>query len=392
MNAELLKKEVQKYLQGQSATDPARIALTKSPFPAISSTELAIQVESRQKARLKLPEWYDCSTIYYPVGLSIEQASSSTTAAYKADLIEEGERLIDLTGGFGVDSCFFAKKASWVVHCELNQELSDIARHNAWQFGQDNIEFICADGVGYLLSLPAGSFTTAFVDPSRRVKTQKVFRLEDCEPNLLAIQDELLACCKRIVVKTSPLLDLSLTLAQLKQVREVHILSIKNECKELLFVMESGFEGTPTLHPVLLNEEEKRLSFQRQEEIEAKLVLGTPDAYLYDPDVALLKAGAFKWIAGRFGLQKLHQNTHLYTAATLDFSFPGRIFRVTKVLAYKDFKKEKGGMAANVIAKNFPLSVAELRKKHKITESKNTFLFFCRTSDEQLKVIIGERL
>lgn len=392
MNTELLKEEVQAYLQQQAEASPARIALAKSPFTALSSAALAAQIESRQKARLKLPEWYRTSGIYYPVALSIEQASSATTAAYKASLVEEGEKLIDLTGGFGVDSFFFARKSSRVLHCELNAELSDIARHNARQLGQHNIDFICADGVGHLLSLPAGSFTTAFIDPSRRVKTQKVFRLEDCEPNILAVQDELLDRCQRVLVKTSPLLDLSLTLAQLKHVCEVHIVSIKNECKELIFVMEAGFEGSPTLSAVLLNEEEKKLSFQREEESGAALRLGEPGAYLYDPDVALLKAGVFKWISSRFDLFKLHQNTHLYTSAVLDRSFPGRVFRVMKVLAYKDFKKEKGGHAANVIAKNFPLSVSELRKKHKIAESKDTFLFFCRTSDEQLRVIAAERL
>src|SRR5690606_30540724 len=150
-------------------------------------------------ARLKLPEWYQRDGIYYPVALSIEQASSATTASYKAGLIGDGERVIDLTGGFGVDTHYFARKSGQVLHCELNQELSDIARHNAGQFDQNNIEFICTDGVSHLLSLAPGSFTTAFIDPSRRVKTQKVFRLEDCEPNIVEVQDELLERCKHLL-------------------------------------------------------------------------------------------------------------------------------------------------------------------------------------------------
>lgn len=392
MNPELLTEEVQRYLQAHAKASPAAVALSKSPFPSVNSAELAVQLESRQKARLKLPEWYNTPGIYYPVALSIEQASSTTTAAYKATLIEPEERVIDLSGGFGADSLFLARKAAYVLHCELNRELSEIAQHNAGVLGQMNMDFICTDGVQHLLALPPGTFSTAFGDPSRRVKTQKVFRLEDCEPNIVSVQDELLKRCRCLLVKTSPLLDISLSLEQLKHVREVHILSIKNECKELLFLMEAGFEGTPTLHAVLLNEVERRVSFRREEETNAALKLGVPDTYLYDPDVALLKAGAFRWVASHFNIYKLHQNTHLYTAAHLDLSFPGRIFRIEQVQPYRDFKKGKGGMAANVIAKNFPLSVAELRRKHKIAESKDAFLFFCRTSDEELKVIFGARL
>jgi len=391
MNREVLTPAVQRFLLEKTDANPQKIALAKSPFEKVSSSELAAQIESRQKAKKKIPLWFHSNFIYYPPTVSIEQASSEQTALYKSKLIPENETVIDLTGGFGVDTFYFSLKAKSVVHCEINPQLSQIAAHNAKQLGRDNIQFINENGIDYIIN-NNGYYTTIFIDPSRRVNTKKVFKLDDCEPNIIQYQDELLKKGQQVIIKTSPLLDISLSISQLKHVKEVHIISLKNECKELLFVLEKDFVGIPIIHATLINDsKEYTFSFLETEEKESALLIGEPMQYLYDPDVALLKAGCFKLVAQRYKLKKLNLNTHLYTSNDRIESFPGRMFKITETHVYKDFKKTKANLSANVLAKNFPLNVENLRKKHRIKESENDFIFFCRTSNDDLSVIFAER-
>lgn len=391
MNREVLTPAVQRFLLEKANADPRKIALTKSPFVKVSSSELATQIESRQKAKKKLPLWFNSDSIYYPPTISIEQASSEKTALYKSKLIPENSAVIDLTGGFGVDTFYFSLRAKSVVHCEINTQLSEIAAHNAKQLGRDNIQFINGNGIEYIIN-HNDSYNTIFVDPSRRVNTKKVFKLDDCEPNIVQYQAELLKKSQQLIIKTSPLLDISLSISQLDHVKEVHIISLKNECKELLFVLEKDFIGIPLIHATLINDDKEYVfSFLETEEKESTFQIEEPMQYLYDPDVALLKAGCFKLIAQRYKLKKLNLNTHLYTSNERIKSFPGRVFKVKEVLEYKNFKKTKTNLSANVIAKNFPLNVESLRKKHRIEESENDFIFFCKTSNDKLSVILTER-
>ncbi len=391
MNREVLTPAVQRFLLEKANADPRKIALTKSPFEKVSSSELAIQIESRQKAKKKLPLWFNSDAIYYPPAISIEQASSETTALYKSKLIPKNSTVIDLTGGFGVDTFYFSLRAKSAVHCEINTQLSEIAAQNAKRLGRNNIQFINGNGIDYIISNNT-FYNTIFVDPSRRVNTRKVFKLDDCEPNIIQYQNELLNKSQQVIIKTSPLLDISLSISQLNHVKEAHIISLKNECKELLFVLEKGFTDTPLIHATLLNDKnEYTFSFFENEEKEAAFQIGEPVQYLYDPDVALLKAGCFKLIAQRYKLKKLNLNTHLYTSNERIESFPGRLFKIKEVLEYKDFKKTKTILSANVIAKNFPVNTESLRKKHKIEESENDFIFFCKTSNDKLSTIFAER-
>jgi precorrin-6B methylase 2 len=391
MNREVLTPAVQRFLLEKTNADPRKIALAKSPFEKVSSSELATQIESRQKAKKKLPLWFNSDSIYYPPTISIEQASSETTALYKSKLIPENGTVIDLTGGFGVDAFYFSLRSKSVFHCEINTQLSEIASHNAKQLGKGNIHFINGNGIDYLLSNDS-FYNTIFVDPSRRVNTRKVFKLDDCEPNIIQYQDELLKKSNQVLIKTSPLLDISLSISQLNHVKEIHIISLKNECKELLFILEKAFIGQPIIHAILLSDnKEFKFSFSDSEEKEATFIIGEPMHYLYDPDVAILKAGCFKLLAQRYSLKKLNLNTHLYTSNERIENFPGRVFNVKEVLEYKDFKKAKKGLSANVIAKNFPLNVESLRKKHKIEESEKDFIFFCKTNNDKLSVILAER-
>lgn len=265
MNKNILAPAVQEYINNHLNGDVFTIAMAKSPFPEVSSKELANQIAAKQKSIKKLPTWYQQEMIYYPALLSIEQCSSESTAAYKSRLTM-GESLIDLTGGFGVDSLFFARKLKSVTHCELYPELSEIAAHNAQVLKQSNMTFLALDGIAYLQENKV-EFDNIYIDPARRSSIGKVFMLKDCTPNVVEHLDLLLSKSKRILIKTAPLLDLSAGLKELKNVSEIHVVSVKNECKELLWVVENEPTEQVKIVCTTLNEQEKALAFSKEKRI-----------------------------------------------------------------------------------------------------------------------------
>lgn len=387
MNQEILSEAVQKYLKKICAEQPSSIALRKSPFPQVRASELANQVDGYQRSAKKIPAWLSFPAIYFPEKLNLEQCSSSETGLFKANLIQKDSTLIDLTGGFGVDSFYFAQVAKQVTHCEINTDLSEITAHNFAQMKQHNIACQAMDGL-VLLNQNENTYDYIYIDPSRRVKQQKVFLLEDCEPNVVAAQDLFFQKAANILTKVAPLLDITQALRSLRHVKAVYVISVNNDCKELLFLQEKGFVGTPQIHAVRIQHQRQQVfSFSQEQERDSVAVLGLPGKYLYDPDVALTKAGAFKSLATRFDLQKLHTNTHLYTANFLVSDFPGRCFEIIAVTPYAAFKKCKKGEKANVSTKNFPLKVEELRKKFNIKDGGERYLFFTCNKQQELLVI-----
>lgn len=392
MNEHILAPEVQQFLREHERTASTTIALRKSPFPTVTPAELAQQLDSRQRCGRKLPLWHHTLGIYYPEKLSIEQASSQLTASHKANLLSEGSRVIDLTGGFGIDAFFFARRAKAVTHCETNAALSRIAKHNALILGMVNGNFIAADGIGHLLDQPDNAFDVAYIDPSRRVEQRKVFRLEDCVPNVVATQHDLLRKVPRLIIKSAPLLDIAAALQALVCVSTVHIISVGNECKELLFVLDRGYRDGPHLvATALVNDGTASFTFTPSEERAANPTFGYPAGYLYEPDAALLKSGAFKLTATRYGLKKISHHTHLYTAAEQRSDFIGRTFRITDVMSYTAFKKTKTVHRGNVSTRNFPLKAEVLRKRHRIDEDSERHLFFCKGTKDELLVIFTSK-
>lgn len=377
MNKAILSEAVQDYLRQHQHAHATDMALRKSPFAAVSSSELAQQIDGRQRAAKKIAPWTLVPGIYYPEKLSLEQCSSVETGNFKASLIQPGSTLIDLTGGFGVDSFYFASSAAKVWHCERNEALADIAAHNFQTLGLQNISCHAGDGIA-LLERSDEHFDYIYSDPSRRVQQQKVFRLQDCEPNIVAHQALFFSKARCIISKLAPLLDISLALHTLQHVKDVYVLSVQNDCKELLFIQEQGYEGDVQVHAVrLLPQGQQTFSFSYAEEQAAESSFGPVDAYLYDPDVALTKAGAFKSLGHTLGINKLHPHTHLYTSASPLPGFPGRRFQVIAVHPLRSLKKGLGLRKANIISKNFPLRVEDIRKKFKIADGGNDFLFFC---------------
>ncbi|MGN7514715.1 MAG: THUMP-like domain-containing protein [Allomuricauda sp.] len=392
MNELILNTGVQDFINKKLSSDIMTVLLSKPVFEGISQKELTEQIEAKKKCKDKLPTWFISFNIYYPNKLNIEQTSSEITAAYKAEIVS-GKSLVDLTGGFGVDSYFFSKKIDQVFHCEINQELSGIANHNFKVLGQENIQCSSEDGVEFLKK-STDSFDWIYVDPSRRNdKKGKVFLLEDCLPNLPEHLPLLFKKTQHILVKTSPLLDIKMGITALNFVKEVHVVAIQNEVKELLFVLEKEYMGSIQIKTInLLPEQRDIFNFELEEEQDAQIHFGEPLSYLYEPNTAILKSGGFKSVAKAHGLVKLHPHSHLYTADNI-IDFPGRRFEIHQVLPYsKKSLKTLAVSKANITTRNFPLSVAEIRKKHNIKDGGNRYLFFTKTIDDALLVLDCEKV
>ncbi len=360
------------------------MAFTGSPFKNVSVQELIQQIESRKKIEKKLASWFKTEQIYYPPKLNLEQTSSEKTAAYKASITNE-KTLADITGGFGVDSFFFSEKFKTVHHFEINKSLSEIAAYNFKILGTSNIK--CFSGNG-MHQLSKNKYDVIYVDPSRRHENKgKVFFLRDCEPNLPKNLDSLLDQSKKILVKTSPMLDLSIGLEELKYVSEIHIVAINNEVKELLWLINKDYLESPLIKTINFSKNsEERFEFNWNEK--QKAVYSSPKKYLYEPNAAIMKSGAFDLVSAKYCINKLHQHTHLYTSNNL-IEFPGRRFEIKEVIPFqkKQIKKSLIIKKANITTRNFPESVSNIRKKLKISDGGDDYLFFT-TTESTMKIIL----
>lgn len=387
MNPELLKPNVQAYLNQNIGVDPTVFSLKKSPFPKLTSAELAQQLAGRKKAKVKLPSWYAKEGILYPPGINLEQCSSEITGRYKAGLTG-GKTILDLTGGFGVDSSFFSQRNETVFYCELMPELTEITRHNFKILGIDNIDVRNISGLDFLGQFKSRNQKANWIyaDPSRRdSKGGRVIKLEDYEPNIPANLEIILESTNNLLLKTSPMLDLAVGINSLSNVREIHIVGVKNEVRELLWWIQPDYSGPITMVAIdLIYGTEFRVS---DKEESTQCDLGLPGKYLYEPHAALMKTGAFSLIGQRFGIPKIHPHTHLFTSEAL-VDFPGKRFRILEVLPYKakklPFKK------ANIAARNFPESVDQIRKRTGIKVGGHINLFFVKILDESYKVMVTE--
>lgn len=386
MNEDLLNQEVQRYILDHLNTDVLSLLFKESPFPNIAIKELAEQIEAKAKSKKKLPTWFATTNIYYPNKLNISQTSSEVTANYKAGLLE-GKTLLDMTGGFGVDSYAFSKKITEVYHLEENEILSKIASHNFKQLKANNIKVVHGDGLQYLAN-SAISYDWIYIDPSRRdEKNKRVYFLSQCKPDVTESLDLLFAKSHNILIKTGPLLDIEAGLEELKHVSEIHIVGVDNEVKELLWILKKGHAGPIKVKTVNHgNNGNQIFSFLLQEEKDALSKFSLPQEYLYEPNATILKSGAYRLLGKEFNLYKLHQHSHLYTSNELK-EFPGRVFKIKNVLPFnKKSIKSLGYEKANISTRNFPISVSEIRKKTKWKEGGETYLFF--TKNELQKLII----
>lgn len=387
MNPDILHPDVQKYINDNLKKDVTKLAFQGSPFDTISTQELISQIASKQKCEKKLPIWYQTENIYFPPKINLEQTSSEISARYKSSIIT-GDSIVDITGGFGVDCYFFAQKFNNVTHCELNTNLSTIVNNNYQQLKIDNIKTVSGDGIAFLNN-STEKFDWIYLDPSRRDSSKnKVFLLEDCLPNVPENLGVLFSKSNNILIKNSPILDISRTIDELQFVKEIHIVAISNDVKELLFILEKGFSDSITIKTVNFQKNNTQLfDFQYLKNNYSEY--SEPLKYIYEPNSAILKSGGFHEISTQFDLKKLHQHSHLYTS-NQQIKFPGRTFLVEHICGYnkKEIKKYLKDNKANITIRNFPETVAQIRKKTKIKDGGSQYLFFTTVDNNKHIVLI----
>ena len=383
--------EVRSFIQANEHGDVQKLVLNPPKQFKNHITLLADQIISRRKLKNKLPEWVESDAIL-PPPLSAEQASSSETAHYKSQIFH-GQHLVDLTGGTGVDTLALSSGFKVVEYVEPNEWLCKLFEHNQKVFSDKPITIHQTTAEQFLESFEG--ISSFFIDPSRRVNSKKVFRLEDCVPNLSEILPLLMEKGTEVLIKLSPMIDLSEGIGQLPNVKAVQVVSVKNECKEVLFHLDFlEPEGSPTVHCANIHKDGQDLfQFTIEIEKETKATLGDPKKYLYDANASILKAGAFNSVAGQFNLEKIATNTHLYTSDRLIENFPGRCFEVIegnlKSNAIHALIPEK---KANIITKNYPQSSEELGKKLKLKDGGDDYVLGFRTKDGKPKLILCKRV
>lgn len=385
--------ELSAYIRAHRDDDVRHLALSDQKRLGDSLNYALNQISGWQKAKEKIPSWSEIDDLVYPPHLSMEQCSSEQTAAYKATLVR-GESFTDLTGGFGVDFAFIARNFKQATMVERNAELCEIAVHNLPLLGLSNAKVVNGDGMDHLRQMEP--VDVIFIDPARRDQQgRKTVSIADCEPNLLEVLETLHARAKKILIKYSPMLDITLAIKELKCVESVHVVSVENECKELLFLLSEKTAGCPLFHCVNLSKRgETRYTFTMEEERNATIrQAGSIGKYLYEPYSSLLKAGAYKSLCTHFPVEKLAVSSHLYTSDEPINDFPGRAFRVvdTFTLNKKEVKEHLENVKkANIAVRNFPLSANELRNRLKIKEGGDIYLF-ATTHMEKRLVIMCEK-
>jgi 16S rRNA G966 N2-methylase RsmD len=401
-----------RFIREHAADDVHTLALHGGRYPDVDMSAALTQIAGRQSAAQKIPSWVACEGLLYPPHLSLEQCSSEATARYKAHALSEClhfHTFVDLTGGFGVDCAFIGQLFGHAVYVERSEALCRIAAHNFPLLGLHHIDVVNGDAIGYLEQMSAENpVDLIYIDPARRDGYgKKVISVAECEPNVAALQTLLLQKARHVLIKLSPMLDLTQALNVMTHTEQAYVVAAGNECKELLLLLGHASvlaEDVPILaedvpvHCINLSYSSSVVPFtftRREESIAACRYAAAPRAYLYEPHAALLKAGAFRTLACRYDVEKLAVNTHHYTSDRPIADFPGRCFRITGTCAVNRkaltalFGKEVA--RANLTVRNFPASVATLRRQLHLADGGATYLFAATLHDGRKVLIAGEK-
>ena len=435
-----MNQATQDFIRQHQDDDVRQLAFLGSKYPEVDMPFALDQIRGRKMARVKLPRWASLEGIIYPPHISMEQCSSESTALYKAELAarllglpvsssgtemkaENEIEFVDLTGGFGVDFSYIAARLGVKsMYVERQAHLCEAAKENFGRLGLKNAIVKNGDGIEVLHSFhpkkkdvasaddslgitydqPLSLLKTKlglkliFIDPARRDDAgNKVVSLKDCTPDVTLLQEEMLSKADYVIIKLSPMLDWHRAISELSHVREVHIISVNNECKELLLVLSARNMGNLRIYCV--NDAQ---SFVCEEsDMEASSVKIAPSTleemqYLYEPNASLMKAGCFGVLSGRYDARMLSKNSHLFVSREPIAAFPGRSFRIIAVSSFnkKELKRHLSGITkANIATRNFPLSVAELRKRLKLKDGGETYIFATTLSDESHVLVITEK-
>ena len=439
-----MNQATQDFIRQHQDDDVRQLAFLGSKYPEVNMPFALDQIRGRKMARVKLPRWASIDGIIYPPHISMEQCSSEATALYKAELAErllnqqkikicefttkdtvapkfaknEGTcenqgkvGFADLTGGFGVDFSYIAERLGVrAMYVERQEHLCEKAKENFLRLGLANAEVKNGDGIEVLHTLE--HLSLIFIDPARRDDAgNKVVSLKDCMPDVTILQEEMLLKANYVVIKLSPMLDWHRAVSELSHVREVHIISVNNECKELLLVLSARNMGdmeassadgevkrTGNLRIYCINDAQSFVCDESDMETSAvKIAPSTLEEmqYLYEPNASLMKAGCFGVLSERFDARMLSKNSHLFVSREPIEVFPGRSFRIIAISSFnkKELKRHLSGITkANIATRNFPLSVAELRKRLKLKDGGETYIFATTLSDESHVLMITEKV
>ncbi|NCT40127.1 MAG: SAM-dependent methyltransferase [Alphaproteobacteria bacterium] len=376
----LLTPDIKDFITTHQNDDIRALALKKPPYPNWPYPLILDQIKARQKAKSKIPAWYANDTIIFPPSDTLEQASSQATAKYKASLFH-GQSFIDLTGGAAIDSWAMLDNFDHATIIDTDKNASTRIDHNLQILNDKTVTVINTSAEDFIETME--SFDLALIDPQRRNQSRKgLYKLEDCSPNIIALMPHIKA--KRILLKTSPMLDINLAIEQLGCVNAVHVIEWQGECKELLFTLtpSTPIQSVP-ITAVSLNDNGApihTIEFTRENEQNTAINYTQPLKYLYEPSPAFMKAGAYKSLAKHYNISKIHPHTHLYTSNTPIEHFPGRAFKIIET--YPAQAKAIPFNKGNLTIRNFPQDTATLKKKLKLKDGGNDYLFACTTTEE----------
>ena len=374
------------YIRKHANDDVRQLALRGRKKSEVEMDYALDQIAGRQKAKVKIPSWAAIDGIIYPSHLSMEQCSSEATARYKASIAGKGQFFVDLTAGFGVDMAFISQGFKRAVHVERQEQLCTISSHNYKQLGFNHIEVVCGDGEAYLHTMSHADLI--YIDPARRdIHGARTYGIADCTPNVLELLDEMLEKADRLMIKLSPMLDWQKAVSDIGLVREVHIVSVDNECKELLLVVS---KDVAPLKVFCVNNDDV-FAYDPQERDPSALLMPEISRFLYEPHASVMKAGCFDLIARHFGVVQLDRNSHLFVSDSEVASFPGRHFIIEKIVSMnkRELKDALTGIdKANISVRNFPMSVAELRKRLKLKDGSDVYIFATTVSSQGHQLFI----
>lgn len=389
-------KELQSFLQANLNSNLTKLAFKKKLVEGYDNLFVLNQLHGKQKAKNKLPYLFNNNEILYPSKVSVEQSSSEKTAIWKANLVE-GDTLLDMTGGFGVDTFHFSKRIQEVTYLEKNEELFAIVQHNFSVLKANNITAVNGDSIDFLKNTTT-QFDWIYLDPARRDEAGgRKIGLAGYFPNLLEISDLLFLKTKNVLVKVSPMLDIQQAIQQLGTIQKVIVLAVQNEVKELLFILKKEVKEPVIFECVDLRKDGTEPTFKSNASNASNdsdtIKYAYPKTYLYEPNSAILKAGLFDEIGIAYQLEKLHPNTHLYTSDNLVVDFPGRIFNCEAVVGFnkKNIKPYLEKQKANISTRNFPYSVAQIKKKLGVKDGGNVYLFGATLLEEQLQILVCKK-
>jgi hypothetical protein len=390
----LLRAEVQEFIKEHEFDDLHALMLQRQKYPWFPLAEIVEQIKSRKKARLKLPTWYSSANILFPQPVSVEQSSSEITAKWKANYIGNGKSGVDLTGGFGIDSYYFAKNFEEWVHVEPNTTLQEVVKHNAGQLGVANTTFYNLSSEDFLNQLTQ-PVDFIYLDPDRRPAEKRVAGFKDSLPDVTRLLPQLANFSSQVIIKASPMIDITAGLADLTRVNRVLVLSVKNEVKEVLYHLCFSGEHKTSIRCIDIREDGiKEITYDLNEINQEENKISVLGNFLFEPNAAIMKARGQDILASRYSLVKLHHNTNLYTADQPAIDYPGRVFKVLANLPYKkkvvaEYLREN---KANLSTRNFIDSPEQMKKKLGVKDGGELYVFGYRDFENKNRVAVCERL